>query len=231
MLTLSTLAAGEKILTTATGRKTRYEPKVTTCEPLCVFKDKTNSWCFYTLDPTLRLGWEWNQIFGTKSFPDLSQENFKYWQLVFAPVGLATGYLEMILNVSRMVYIDFIADLAQFRSRIWASVIFTQKGNLCGGIGWDTQKIDLLLSLQHGFMDCFKSMISNICDPSSNWTGIDAKIFTKCTQSKRVQLSLREWVFQQALTNQLIVGTTDPTSVTYCISLFGTTTATTAKAS
>jgi len=59
LLSFSCLVAGEKILQTSTGRKVRYEPKVTTCDPLCVFEDKTNKWCFYTLDPMFRVGWEW----------------------------------------------------------------------------------------------------------------------------------------------------------------------------
>jgi len=65
LLTLFSISFAEKILETSLGRKVRYEPKVTYCDPLCVFEDKTNKLCFYTLDPMLRIGWEWNQIYGT----------------------------------------------------------------------------------------------------------------------------------------------------------------------
>jgi hypothetical protein len=77
------------------------------------------------------------------------------------------GFFEMILDVSRMVFIDFIADVGQFKARAWGSVIFTSTGSICGGLGWDTEKIGLSMTLQHGFMDCLKSFISSLCDPST----------------------------------------------------------------
>jgi hypothetical protein len=36
------------------------KPKVNAREQLCAFKDETNSFCFDTDAPMLRLGWEWN---------------------------------------------------------------------------------------------------------------------------------------------------------------------------
>jgi hypothetical protein len=77
------------------------------------------------------------------------------------------GYFEMILDVSRLIFVDFITDISQFKTRAWASVIFTSTGSICGGVGWDTEKIGLTLTLQHGFMDCLKSFISSLCDPST----------------------------------------------------------------
>jgi hypothetical protein len=79
LLSLIGLAAGEKVLMTESGRKVRYEPKVTTCEPVCVFENKTNKWCFYTLDPTLRVGWEWIQVYGSTTVTDMTQAPVKYW--------------------------------------------------------------------------------------------------------------------------------------------------------
>lgn len=183
LFTLCTLTTAEKILETTTGRKVRYEPKVTFCDPVCIFKDKTNKFCFYTLDPMMRLGWEWIQIYGTTTVTTVTETPLKYYQLQLAPYGKAMGYIEMILDVSRFIFVDFIADLAQFKSRIWGSVIFTSTGSVCWGIGYDTEKIGLVLTLQHGFMDCLKSFILSLCDPSSQWSGIDAKYFTKCDRS------------------------------------------------
>lgn len=146
LFTLCSFSAAEKILETAAGRLVRYEPKVTACEPICFFKDKTNKFCFYTLDPMLRLGWEWVQIYGTTTVTTVTENPLKYYQLLFAPYGTAMGYLEMILDVSRFVFIDFIVDLAKFKSRVWGSLIFTSKGSICYGIGYDTEKIGLNLT-------------------------------------------------------------------------------------
>lgn len=95
------------------------------------------------------------------------------------------GYIETIMDISSLLYVDAIADLAQFKVRAWSSFILTQTGYVCTGLGFDNEKIDLQLTLQDGFIDCMKTIISNICDPSSAWTGIDAKYFTKCSPSAR----------------------------------------------
>lgn len=96
----------------------------------------------------------------------------------------------------------------------------TQTGYMCNGLGYDNEKIDLQLTLQDGFIDCMKTIIQNICDPSMTWTGIDATYFTKCQPSARQVLTLREWVFQQARSDMLYSGTVSPTSVTHCKQVF-----------
>jgi hypothetical protein len=52
---------------------------------MCIFHDKTNKWCFYTLDPMLRVGWEWVQIYGTTTVTNWTQTPVKYWQIMLAP--------------------------------------------------------------------------------------------------------------------------------------------------
>lgn len=221
LLAICGLVAGERVLETTTGRKTRVEPRVNVCDPLCVFEDKTNKWCFYTLDPTLRLGWEWNQVYGTTQTTDLAVAPIKYWQLELGFYADSMFYFETILDISRAIFIDFIADMQQFKWKIFGSFIWTHTGRICPGIGYSNEKVGLVLSLEHGFMDCAKALISNICNPASEWTGIDAKIFSKCAKSKRTKLTLRSWVFQLAQQNMMLLGTTMPTSVTHCSNWFG----------
>ena len=56
---LTQAAVGNKIELTKTNRKVE-KPRVNALDKLCIFKDETNSWCFDTDEPMLRLGWEWN---------------------------------------------------------------------------------------------------------------------------------------------------------------------------
>lgn len=189
------LVSAEKILETARGRKTRYEPKVQSCEPLCIFHDKTNKWCFYTLDPMLRVGWEWVQIYGTTTVTNWTQTPIKYWQLMLAPYFQAMGFFETIMDISKLIFVDFIADFAQFKMRVWGSLIWTQKGDICWGLGYDNEKMALTITLQHALVDCYKSIFTNICNPTAAWTGLDAKYLTKCTKSVPQVLNLREYIF------------------------------------
>jgi hypothetical protein len=124
-----------KIVETNSGRLTRVEPKVTACDPVCLFEDITNKWCFYTLDPTFRMGWEWNQIYGKTS----TTTPVKYWQIKLAPFATAMGYIQMIMDISRLIYVDFIVDMASFKASTWINFIFTEAGYVCWGVGYDTQ--------------------------------------------------------------------------------------------
>lgn len=105
------------------------------------------------------------------------------------------GYFETIMDISRLLFVDFIVDFAQFKVRTWASLIWTQTGNICTGVGYDNEKMAMTMTLQHGLQDCFKSIFTNICDPTSAWTSPDAKFFTKCTKSIPQVLNLREYIF------------------------------------
>jgi len=43
----------------------------------------------------------------------------------FAPYMDLMGYFETILDVSRLAYVDLIADFAKFKAHVWGSLIWT----------------------------------------------------------------------------------------------------------
>ena len=50
---------GGKIQMTKNNRQVEKPMVNAAGEKLCIFKDETNSWCFDTDEPMLRIGWEW----------------------------------------------------------------------------------------------------------------------------------------------------------------------------
>ena len=65
------------------------------CDPLCLFKNDNNSWCFLADPPMLRAGWTWTQTFGDVSFANA----VKYWQIEFIPFIQVQVYLESIFDI------------------------------------------------------------------------------------------------------------------------------------
>lgn len=124
------------------------------------------------------------QVYGSTQTTDLTLAPVKYWQIQLAFYVDVMAYFEMVLDISRAVFIDFIVDMQQFKWRIFGSIIWTQAGAFCNGIGYDNEKMGLEITLEHAFMDCLKSVVSNVCNPANEWTGIDAKIFSDCARSK-----------------------------------------------
>ena len=49
------------------------------------------------------------------------------------------GYIQMIMDISRLIYVDFIVDMASFKASIWMNFIFTEAGYVCWGVGYDSQ--------------------------------------------------------------------------------------------
>ena len=125
-----------------TVRRSR-NPLVEDCEALCIFEDESNSWCFKTTPPILRVGWEWGQTFGKTS----DTEKVKYYQLEFVPYFEAQFYLQSLFNITKLYYNELTADLAKFKMNYFMSIIINGNYQICPGLGFDTQKIDLGLTM------------------------------------------------------------------------------------
>lgn len=57
------------------------------------------------------------------------------------------GYIEMIMDISRLLFIDFIVDVASFKVSVFASLIFTANGAVCYGVGYENEQIGMNLTL------------------------------------------------------------------------------------
>ena len=74
----------QSIATTADGRLTKA-PQVNAadCKRGCIFENEDDYWCFLTSPPALRIGWEWEQFYGSTSIAE--DPVIDYYQLKWIP--------------------------------------------------------------------------------------------------------------------------------------------------
>ena len=104
------LAAGalskQNIATTADGRHTRA-PRVNAddCKRGCIFENDDDYWCFLTAPPALRIGWEWEQFYGSTTITE--DPVLDYYQLKWVPYFQAQAEIESNLNLDNMLFTQF----------------------------------------------------------------------------------------------------------------------------
>ena len=93
-------------------------------DDLCIFKNGWDQWCFSTITPMARLGIEWDQTY------DQTDRNttpvVDYWQLEMKLFGDFQGYLKMLFHIEKLVSIDNIFDLEQFKAALIFSMIINE---------------------------------------------------------------------------------------------------------
>ena len=79
-------------------------------------------------------------------------------------------------------------------------MIFKTTGQLCFGFGYDTDQVILQLQTMFNMQDCYKTMISDLCDWSSTFMGKDAKWLDSCSPSVGSNLiTIKKWIISEAL--------------------------------
>lgn len=111
-------------------------------------------------------------------------------------------------------------DLDQFTSNMFVSIIWNEDFQLCSGLGWETEQLLFRILFTMKFWNCSKTLVNDLADFSSTWTGYYAKYFEECNQSNNAEVILYEKTIKDAK-EKIWKGTTDAKSVTYCKGLFG----------
>jgi len=83
-------------------------------------------------------------------------------------------------------------DLDQFKSNLFISLIFTNDYKLCTGIGYDIEKILFRVLFTMNFWNCKKTLVDDLTDYSSTWTGYNAKYFEDCSSSNNAEIIIFE---------------------------------------
>lgn len=55
----------------------------------------------------------------------------------------------MTFNVPRLYFNEFKVELEEFKAYIWLRAVVNQDFQLCGGIGWGNEQIDLVFEMMH----------------------------------------------------------------------------------
>lgn len=73
------------------------------------------------------------------------------------------------------------------------------------------------------FWNCSKTLVNDLADFSSTWTGYYAQYFEDCNQSNNAEIILMEKEYREAVEDKLYSGTTDAKSESHCVGFGGTT--------
>ena len=90
---------------------------------------------------------------------------------------------------------------------------------MCAGAGWETDEIDFDVLMSMKLNDCYKVMITDLCDFSSSWKGYNAKYIDQCDLSQDAAIELINWRLKDDFQNFPLIGTVVPDSVTFCYNL------------
>ena len=203
-------AEGRKNLIKSSGKKVQ-EPLVG-CAPICIFENDTDSWCLETTPPHLKIGWDYDQTF-EEIEKNAAGDLMSYWQIKLIFYADSYFYMQSLFDVQRLLHNTFTVNLEQFRTDYFVSLIINQDKKWCKGSGWDREAVNLTISMEQTSVDCYKTIINDICGFDGVFYGPDAKYFEECYVSDNTDASdmqFTTWEFRTAQSDQLIAGTTDP---------------------
>ena len=218
-----------KLLVNNSERKVG-DPIVGDCDNVCLFKDvdELNFWCFDFSTPNAKAGWQWDQDNNTESdstpIKHLRMDLIGYLQLYFKFVSN--------LKIDHLYKNEFTFDIPSFKGQLFVSGIFTEEAKYCPGFGATLDTIDLKLSMIHNMQNCKKTLLKNFWSVEGVWTGTSAQLFEDCEWSQdnaadddpEVELDFTTYELFSKVQDYMLMGTVDPQSAWYCLSLIPTTT-------
>ena len=140
------------VKTTVDGRKTHHEVEFSVNEDLCFFKNLDDYWCLAATPPMAKIGWEWKQTYTTT--PSTETPVIKYYALELVFFSDVQANLMSNLFLQYFWVNNITADLSQFKSQIFLSLIFNEDFGICPGIGWTTERILFRLLWTMKFWNC-----------------------------------------------------------------------------
>ena len=95
-------------------------------------------------------------------------------------------------------------------SHIFLSFTYGTGGQVCGGIGWGTEAVNLKLSTEYSVVDCYKKWIDDMNNWQSTFNGPDAKWIDACTASSNTAqpVDIIDMTLAEAITGNNILGGT-----------------------
>ena len=131
------------------------------------------------------------------------------------------GYIESIFTIQKLIDWSFISNLNKFKMSIFFSFIVNSDFSLCPGFGYEYDEVDFKISTGIKLTDCYKKIIQDICDFSTTWTGFEAKWVDECTWSQDAPVDLNSWNVLVQKSDEILAGTVNPGSSSYCSALPG----------
>lgn len=120
----------------------------------------------------------------------------------------------------RLYYNQFKLELDEFKAYIWFRETINESFQICSGIGWGNEKIDLVIEMIQKLAQCYKVLINDTCTFEDVWYGRNAKIFEGCELSQdgsdELKLEFYTYEWREKKEDRTWIGTAKPYSDVYC---------------
>jgi hypothetical protein len=151
------------------------------CTELCIFKDLSfNQWCFKSTSPHVISGWQFLQTYAQTE----AVVPVKYLSLKSGLYLQTQYYFSSVFDVIYIYFNSAEFELKKFNLAIYFVQIFTSQFKWCPAFTWKVDSIDVQFSMRHSMMQCFKTIILDLCNFLVPWNGRDSKFFESCQRSQ-----------------------------------------------
>lgn len=128
-----------------------------------------------------------------------------YWQMQIKPTITTQFSLASNFEIARILQQTWDFDLKSFKADIYYSFLFSTKGQVCMGLGYDLASINFKLVGDIIFKNCYKTIFYDICDSSSSWTGQYAQWIEDCSDSTKATATIMDTSYA-AVNQQNVLG-------------------------
>lgn len=90
---------------------------------------------------------------------------------------------------------------------------------LCPGAGWEIEKVDAILEMSMKFNDCYKNILTDLCEYNVNWSGRNSLWLDECDLSNDSLIEIYDWELASLNEDTPTFGTVNPTSYSFCYAL------------
>ncbi len=119
-----------------------------------------------------------------------------------------------------MLYLnEFSAFIPQFTADLFAHITINGNFEFCPGVGYEYEEIDATVNFSMKFNDCYKNILTDLCEFNQDWRSANAKWLDECDLSNDSLINLVDRTLVYAYEDLPYYGTVNPTSVEYCYSL------------
>ena len=111
--------------------------------------------------------------------------------------------------LKKLMKANIVLAINKFVSHIFFSFTYGTSGQVCGGIGWGSEAVNLKLTVNYQLVDCYKKWINDMNNWDSTFNGADAKWIDECTLSTSAgDIELIDSALSEAITGNNIIGGT-----------------------
>ena len=90
---------------------------------------------------------------------------------------------------------------------MFLSFTYSTTGQVCFGLGWGSEAVNLKLTNTYTFVDCYKKWINDMTNWESVFSGADAKWIDACTTSSSAgAIEVIDSALTEAITGNNVLG-------------------------